>query len=254
MPALLQRYSEPGRRRLRPVKGFTGQMQYGASYTLVSTASAHNVFQYWSGLSGISTSGSTNAAKFTFTVTNTVAVTASFAANPIENEAGTYYGLFYQTNNPTHQTSGLVRATSPPICFIAAKSCLMAKPLALRVNWTSSGGRPGLGYSRRSATLAFAVTNQQLIGTVSTAEWASPLTADLNTFSQNNPNVSFVGTYDIVIPPDGNGTACGFGFGSVTVGSSGAIILQAAPRMERHYPKRTCLGMATGRCLCRFTD
>ena len=204
------------------VTGFTNSMQYGVAYTLTAKPTAQNLFQYWSGLSGITGASSTNSAKFTFTVTNTVAATVSFATNQFFDQAGAYNGLFYPTNGATHQSAGFINATITTGLTYSGK-VLLAGQIFNISGLLDTNGTVSIALNT-NVTLAFAMGNQQLTGTVSSADWTSPLTADLATFSKSNPNTSFAGNFDIVIPPAATGPATnGYGFGTAAVNAGGFV-------------------------------
>lgn len=209
------------------ITGFDSQMQYGVSYTLTAKPAAKNIFQFWSGLSGLSTTSATNGSKLTFTVTNTVTVTASFATNHFYAQAGTFNGLFFQTNGPTHDSSGSVKITVSTNLSYSGKVLFDGQVLSVAGQFDTNGTAT-LALTT-NATMAFTITNQQLVGTVSSLDWTSPLMADLALFGPSNPNTDFAGNFDIIIPPDTNGTATnGYGYGSVSVSSNGIVTLVGA--------------------------
>ncbi|MGD0814527.1 MAG: immunoglobulin domain-containing protein [Verrucomicrobiota bacterium] len=204
------------------VTGFANRMQYGVAYTLTAAPAARNLFQYWSGFSGISTTSSTNAASLTFTVTNTVGITVSFATNQFFNQAGAYNGLFCPSNGATHQTAGFLNVTITTNLTYSGKALFEGQAISISGS-LNTNGTASLALNP-DVTLAFALTNQQLIGTVSAAGWTSFLTADMALFSSSNPNTQFAGNFDIVIPPDANGTVTnGYGCGAVSVSANGAL-------------------------------
>src|SRR6266540_1546352 len=75
-------------------------LEVGRRYTLTAVPAASNLFAFWGG-------GATSTlAKLTFTMKSNLVLVANFVANPFLPILGSYPGLFSETNQLLHETSG----------------------------------------------------------------------------------------------------------------------------------------------------
>ncbi len=214
--------------------GASNRVQFGSTYTLTAKASVHDKFIKWIGWSGmtISTNGTANSWKATtnlisFIATNDVYVTNEIDTNLFWTAAGSYNGLIFPTNAPTHSNVGFVAATVTSNLTYSAKVLLAGRAINLSGDLTTNGAAAAT--LPDGSLLSFALGNNQLTGSVydsTGTNYVAALLADLAYYSKASPATSFAGSYTIAIPPDTNstcGATNGYGYGTVTVSTSGTI-------------------------------
>jgi uncharacterized repeat protein (TIGR03803 family) len=90
---------------VHPTNG--AMLDIGEGYTLTAKPSSHYVFSNWTTSTGLISNSST----LHFIMESNLAITANFVTNNFIGAAGTYNGLFFQTNGNgvTEQTAGMLR-------------------------------------------------------------------------------------------------------------------------------------------------
>ena len=194
------------------VVGSTNRVQFGATYTLTVKASPRNKFMKWIGWSGL-TAASTNAIVTTtnvikFIATNDVFLTNEIDTNLFWSAAGTYNGLIWSTNAPTHGNVGFASATVTTNLTYSGKVLFGGQTVSISGSFDTNGA--AIVNLPSSCTLSLALSNStaQLGGTVSDASsnYVADFLADVATYSKTNPAASYAGNYTIAIPTDTNNT------------------------------------------------
>ena len=152
---------------------------------------------------------------------------------PASSVQGVYNGLVLQTNAPSSASSGLIQVTVTPSLSFTGKLTIEGARVSFGGFLDSFGNATSFvtlpGNNPSQVTLhAPPDGTDQITGTVSNSEFRSALLADKVTFSSHNP-CPFAGRYTMVIePPPGNDPDIpqGFGYGTLTVASTGLAHLQ----------------------------
>jgi hypothetical protein len=200
-----------------------GQMlSVGASYSLLATAANGCVFSSWTS-NGVAVAG---GPELTFLMGGDLVLQANFVTNPFAGLAGTYQGLFYDTNAVAQQSSGSCAATVTGSGAFSAKLQVGLQRFAFSGQFSLAGQsfnsiqRPGL--SPLTVQFQLGLSEGALTGQVSGGNWTAELLADPVTWSSANPAPE-AGNYTLVIPGAGGSSAQpgGEGSGLVTVDSAG---------------------------------
>jgi hypothetical protein len=196
------------------------------------------VFTNWTaGTSVGSLTPVTTSLVYSFQMESNLIVQANFITNPFTAVAGTYAGLFWDTNNGiNHASAGFF---SVKVTEKAAYSC----KLVFDGDTLSGGGKMNLsGQASRvikrdrkgktdvtlSLDLDWASGNQQMIGTLSGGNWTATLEGDKATFNTTNPAAGYVGAYTFMVPRTNYPVATpgGVGYGLVTNNLLGILTLK----------------------------
>lgn len=142
--------------------------------------------------------------------------------------AGSYNGLFYQTDAIAPSSSGYFSATVTSKGGFTAKLQLGSHPYSYSGVFDDSGNAvvnnvSGKGLSPLSVSLHL-VNNDHLMGSVSNGSWTAQLQADRAAFSSKNGTLS-AGKDTLLLPSyEENSTATtGEGFATATISTSGAV-------------------------------
>ena len=143
--------------------------------------------------------------------------------------AGSYSGLFYDTNGVTPASSGFFTATVTSKGGLSAKLQLgthiysFSKP-PFDVSGHFSGTVTGKGLAPLTVDLQL-VNNDEIVGEVSGGTWTAQLLAERTPFSGKN-KAPWAGTDTLLLASDTNSaTAAGDSFGTVKIGTSGDVQL-----------------------------
>lgn len=206
-------------------------LEIGRYYTLRATPSAGTYFTNWT-IDGVS---STNPA-LTFYMWSNTTVTANFVGNPFIPRAGSFNGLFYDTNEPVHETSGF-------FTFKLTDQGKYSGKLTMDGESSSFSGQFGMDLRAQQTvvrkspnpsiviTLQLAVDPDQVTGTVSTGLQTSTMEGYRATFSSSiNPATNFVGKYTIAFSGSADAAISpfGLGYGVVTVSTAGGVVFSGA--------------------------
>jgi hypothetical protein len=196
----------------------------GRRYTLQAHAGAGWVFSNWTS-NGVAVPG---GAAQSFLMTPGLVLQANFVTNPFTAVAGTYEGLFYDTNNAAQQSSGFCKATVTSSGGFTAKLQLGSESLAFSGQFTVGGQSFNTIARKGSAPLTvqlqLGLSTGGLTGQVRGSNWTAELAAGAVTCPGGNSGPQ-AGKYTLVIPGVGGSSTQpgGDGFGSVTVGASGNV-------------------------------
>jgi uncharacterized repeat protein (TIGR02543 family) len=199
----------------------------GRNLSMTATAGSGYVFSNWTG-GVLSSAVLTNNRTLKFVMQSNLVLTANFIPNPFIPAAGTYQGLFYDTNGMEQLSSGYFSGTVNSNGIFTAKlqQGLNSYPLSGQFSLTGAWFTNSIkGASNVSAWLQLDLSGEDVLtGVLSNASWTAELTADRAVYSKANPAPQ-VGKYTLVMP--GNTDAAeepgGNGFGSVNVDMSGNV-------------------------------
>jgi hypothetical protein len=159
-------------------------------------------------------------------------VVLSLATNPFANLAGTYYGLFSETQ-PRFQSSGFLMLTLGALGDFSARILNAGASYGFSGVFPIDGGVPatvsrGAGLPPLIVALNLDVSNgtEQITGTVSNSTWAAAaaLQADRATYGATNPFPK-QGRYTVLLggASDGSASPGGDGYGTFNIMSSGLV-------------------------------
>lgn len=175
--------------------------------------------------------GVTNTA--TFNVTILPPAPPVFAAC----SAGTYNGLFYETNQVAHQTSGFFTLTATRCPAFSASLTLAGRKYSFKGVFDREGKATNLVTRSQLSGLLVKLqlvptTNgsDQIAGTVSDGVWQAELFGNRSLFNAKTNPCGLAGKYQMIIPGGTNAAVSpsGSGYATVTVDSAGKIKLSGA--------------------------
>ena len=195
----------------------------GKTYTLTATPGAGQVFGGWTG------SLSSSDPKLTFVATSSLALQASFVANPYGPMAGSYSGLFYEIDAVRISRSGTLAVS------VTSKGTYSGRLRTASQRASFSGRLDVFGHGTNVITmkggdplnLNFQLVNgllgEQMSGSISNPAFTAQLLGDRATFSIRTNPAPFAGTYTLLVPGSNGDTSlpAGSGFGFVRVNASG---------------------------------
>jgi hypothetical protein len=207
-------------------RSFAGNiLEVGRIYSMTAVPGAGQVFYGWSG-----DLKSTNAA-LTFVMQSNMVLQANFIPNPFPKAAGTYYGLFAESNRAQNRSGFFTLSVGPAGGFSAS--------LVRGTNtFPFSGGFDVYGMAYATAVSAGANSwnatmtldlsgGDNISGTIGNDQWSADLLAYRALFNAaTNPATQFAGKYTLIIPGSGvpNGSAPdGDSYAAVSVGPAGFV-------------------------------
>lgn len=145
--------------------------------------------------------------------------------------AGSYNGLFYDTNVVRPSSSGYFSATVTPKGGFSAKLQLGSHTYSYSGTFDSSDTAnftaTGKGLSPLSVSLQL-VNNDQIVGSVGGGNWIAELQADRAAFTSKNPTASAgKDTLLLAADPDISTTSTGEGFATASISTSGGVQFSA---------------------------
>jgi hypothetical protein len=150
---------------------------------------------------------------------------ANFVPNPFIPLVGTYQGLFYDTNGPEHQSSGIFTGTLASSGALSAKVTLAGKAYSLSGQF-SAGGMFSNNIVRKGLTTVAVQLNLDLNGGGITGSLSDgTFTAQLNADRPASNPAPEAGRYTLLIPGADSGVSQpgGDGYGTVVVSPTGGI-------------------------------
>lgn len=191
------------------------------TYTMTATAGKGFIFSNWTANTAAVV---TNGAILKFTMESNLDFTANFVPNPFPPAAGTYEGLFYNTNasGVAPAGSGFFSAQVHDDGTFTAKFQQGSKSYSVSSQFSPSGGwsSPALKtWGNTAISLQLALTGEKVLeGGLTNSAWVAALGANRAVFSKTNPAPQ-QGAYTLILPA----TNSGDGFGAVTVDVSGDV-------------------------------
>jgi uncharacterized repeat protein (TIGR02543 family) len=200
-------------------------LEISNSYTMTATASQGYVFSNWTGSAGAVI---TNGPVLKFIMASNLNFTANFILNPFTAAAGTYDGLFYDTNGVTEAGSGFFSAVVNSSGSFTAKFQQGSKTFPVSGQFSLTGGWSTDAlktWDDTAITLQLDLTGgNDLTGGLTNAGWTAELGAGREVFSKASPAPQ-AGNYTLILPGTNSATLPGGdGFGTVNVNTSGTVI------------------------------
>jgi hypothetical protein len=199
-------------------------LEISNSYIMTATAGKGYVFSNWMSSTG---AVATNGPVLKFTMASNLNFTANFITNPFTSAAGTYEGLFYDTNGVTPASSGFFSALVEDNGSFTAKflqgtkSYPISGQFSLAGEWSTDALK---AWDNTAITLQLDLTGgDALDGGLTNPVWTAELGANRQVFSKTN-HAPQTGKYTLIFPGTNSATLPGGnGFGAVTVNTSGAV-------------------------------
>jgi len=197
----------------------------GKSYTTTAKPAAGYLFVNWTDGAG-NILGTTP--KLTFTMANGLTLWANFIPNPFIPRAGTYAGLFADTNNFSAASAGAISATLTGQGSLSAQLQLAGSTYRFSGSLSPSGAYsnsiPGPGGNPLTVQLQLDLSGSQgMTGSVGNPTWTAGLAAYLPVSKTNL--VEAGKNYTLMIPgaADPSTAPGGYGFGTLGVSASGTV-------------------------------
>lgn len=176
-------------------------LEIGRSYTVTAIPSAGHVFSNWTG-------GVTSAAtRLTFLMESNLQLQAHFVTNPFAPAVGSFNGLFMETNQVLHESSGSMtmkltdKGTYSGKLLLAGKSHSFSGAFDLAGHATNQIKRSGTNLPLSlSLELGIGIGNpSRLSGIVSDGNWTSSLRANRSVFNPATFPAPMAGAYTAII-------------------------------------------------------
>ncbi|MCX6894860.1 MAG: leucine-rich repeat protein [Verrucomicrobia bacterium] len=215
-------------------------LDVGCGYTVTAVSGSNYIFSNWlASANGGPTVVATNTAKYTFLMQTNLTLTAQFAANRFLDAAGSYNGLFSDTNNGVdYRSAGFatvkVMAKQGKLATFSASLSFAGQ----KASFAGTLDLEGNGVSRKPVTLKTDLntiyklalnlpSDGPMTGSLSNlnAGWSAALLAEKQDFIPG-----YAGQYTGVLPGSTNPAVApgGDGYGLVTVDTNGIIKLTGA--------------------------
>ncbi len=200
-------------------------IEIGATNQMTATAGSGDVFSNWMNNAGVVL---TNGRTLRFTMQSNLVLTANFIPNPFVPIAGTYQGLFYNTDAVEQASSGSFSGTVNSNGLFTAKfqQGLKSIPVSGQFSLTGAWSTNALkSWSNAAIWLQLDLSGGDLIsGNISNAFWTAELAADRAIYSKSNPAPQ-IGKYTLVLPGSTNANVepAGNGYGTVSVDTNGNV-------------------------------
>jgi hypothetical protein len=207
-----------------------GLLEISNSYTMTATAASGYVFSNWTASGG---GVITNGPNLKFVMESNLNFTANFVPNPFTQAAGTYQGLFYNTNQTTPASSGLLTAQVTDSGSFTAKfqqgsaSPSVSGQFSLTGGWSTNALKT---WGNTAISLQLDLTGGNVLeGGLANPGWVAELEANRVVFSAANPSPQAGKKYTLVLPGASSSTQPGGnGFGTVTVTAAGSVTFSGA--------------------------
>jgi hypothetical protein len=197
----------------------------GETYSVRAIHGAGQMFTGWTG----EVSGA--APLLTFVMSSNLMLNAGFELNPFLTQAGNYNGLFHESDEVRHETSGFLTLTRNVRGKYSGTLISGKSRLRFTGQFDALGNATNL--VRRGKVVAFIAElhlgagdrPDEIEGRIRGGTWVASVVADRASFHAVTNRASFAGRYTIVIPgaPADQGLPVGDGFGTVVVGQGGGV-------------------------------
>jgi hypothetical protein len=172
---------------------------------------------------------------YTFVMQSNLVLQANFITNPFTAVAGIYNGLFYETNEVAHESSGFFTMNVTRKGGYSGKLSLDGDTVSFGGKFNLSGqsttniSRAAKGKVNLYLNLAldWNTDSEQIFGRLSDGVWSAEMLADRATFNAANPATNFVGSYTFLVPRTNHPAVSpgGIGYGLVTNNALGKVAL-----------------------------
>jgi hypothetical protein len=195
----------------------------GRKYTIAAVPGIGQLHSNWTG------TYSTNVKTLTFVMQTNVTLTANFVTNLFIPRAGTYTGLLFETNEVTHESSGLFQFVLGTAGTYSGKFYLGGVNRSITGVFDLSGkshfvynGSPKVTFDLDLNT-ANGITDR-VSGSASSALWNATVDGDRVIYSASNPTTQ-AGKYLVSLAgsSDGTMTPGGDGYVAINVTTNGAV-------------------------------
>lgn len=192
----------------------------GSPVNLKAVPAKGQVFSNWSGTFNVTNN------PFMFAMQKDVTLTANFVSDPFPAWAGSYNGLFMESSNITHESSGFLTLTLTKSATYSGKIIGNGGRFSFSGKFNVSGAAQ-VRVTRKGLTnlvlnLQLEPNGTQLLGTVSDGTWTADLVANASSFTTKNPT-SVAGRYTMAFigADDTNASPAGDGYAAVNMSASG---------------------------------
>ncbi len=210
----------------------------GRTYNMTALPGLNWLFTNWVSIVDGVTNIAANTAKITFPMQTNLTLIANFVTNSFIDAAGTYYGLFSDTNNGiSQQSAGLFKLSTTKKQKFSGQLWLDGDMVRFSGTFDLSGvGSTTVsrnGKSPLTLTVQLALDgSDRVAGVVSNATdgWSSVLLGNRAVFKAANPAVNFSGRYTMLLPPDTNAEVApgGDGYGLISIALNGNVTISGA--------------------------
>lgn len=198
-------------------------LEVARGYRLVATPGTGYSFSNWTGqASGI-------LPALDFLMQSNMTVQANFVPNPFLRVGGTYNGLFFETNEVRHESSGDLRLKVSASGRYSASLRLAGQRLSAsgQLNLEGKATNVIVRTGTNSLTVRWAVDLQgldQVTGTITDGNWLAELLGDRTLFNATTNPAALAGRYTFALPGSlATGTPEGAGYGTLKVTTSGSV-------------------------------
>jgi hypothetical protein len=166
-----------------------------------------------------------------FPMQSNLVLHATFVPNPFIPAKGDYYGLFYNTNDVRHESSGFIRLTLTDRGTFTGDLQSAGHRYPVRSQFDLAGHamasvpRPGDSLLSMELSLNPEGPADQIHGTVTDGNWITTLLADRAVFNATTHVAPYAGQFTLAIPaePDRTEVPPGDGFGALRVSTGGSV-------------------------------
>jgi Divergent InlB B-repeat domain/Bacterial Ig domain len=197
-------------------------LEVGKTYTVTAKPGAGFLFSNWTG------NAQSSLSRLQFVMQSNMVLQANFIPNPFIPIAGTYQGLFYDTNGVAAQSSGFFSLRLQNTGAFSVKAITRGKSLPLSGKFNISGfysngiARPG--QSPLALQLQLDLNGNTISGTLSDATGSAELFGNRAVYSTTSPAPQ-AGKYTVLLPGSETSETApgGDSFGAVTVSTAGGV-------------------------------
>jgi len=210
------------------------RLEIGRFYTLTAKSSSGYLFSNWV-VSANMTESRNLSVKLSFQMQSNLTIAANFVPSPFAPYAGSFRGLFYETNQVHHARSGFFNLRLGELGGYTVTLLTAGQ----RYNTNGRFNLSGLATNRivRPGTNALRVTwavdlqsGNSVTGLVSGGMWQAPLLGYRAVFNGSNNPAPFAGSYTFILPGvfDSYEVPQGDGYGIININSNGLVTVHGA--------------------------
>ena len=229
---------KPTRNKTLGTNDGSADLQIGRTYrlTAVNTFTNGYIFTNWTFKSLTNTTEmllETNDLTLDFVMRANMVIYANFITNPFAIHAGSYNGLFYETNRLRLESLGGISVKVSPnlsvsgTLLVDGNQVSFSGKCALNGSFVAVVKRSQFEKPNLTLNLQLDFSHDSLSGTLAGTDWTSLVWAQRTAWTTNSPATKYTNNYTLALPGFTNDAAgpAGFGFGAVTVNTNGQIVL-----------------------------